>query len=201
MATYTVENSFSADTTAIASQVNQNFTDVLEALNSFDAANLTGTISLARISNLTSTQMSSAFFKDEDDMSSNSATAVSSQQALKAYVDDQVLELGAYTRQDDDSNNMVKAHAYRANQDGFVTAVMDSSGVNQSILGYVHTTDDPAGVGIAMGFQTAYATGIGLSIMFPVRSGQYFEITDNSGNEPVIYWHPVGTLSEPTDQD
>lgn len=87
MATYTVTNSFSADTTAIASEVNQNFTDVLTALNSFDAANLTGTISLARISNLTYTQMSSAFFKDEDDMASNSATAVSSQQALKAYID------------------------------------------------------------------------------------------------------------------
>ncbi len=31
--------------------------------------------------------MASAFFKDEDDMTSNSATAVASQQSVKAYVD------------------------------------------------------------------------------------------------------------------
>ena len=85
--TYSVTTSFSANTTAIASEVNQNFTDVLTALNSFDATNLTGTIALARISDLTSTQMSSAFFKDQDDMTSNSATAVASQQSVKAYVD------------------------------------------------------------------------------------------------------------------
>ena len=87
MATYTVTTSFSADTTAIASEVNQNFTDVLTALNSFAAANLTGTIALARISNLTSSQMAAAFFKDEDDMASDSATAVATQQSIKAYVD------------------------------------------------------------------------------------------------------------------
>lgn len=84
--TYTVTTSFSADTTAIASEVNQNFTDVLTALNALDAANLTGTIALARISNLTSSQMASTYFKDEDDMASDSATAVSSQQAIKAHV-------------------------------------------------------------------------------------------------------------------
>jgi hypothetical protein len=84
--TYTVTTSFSADTTAVASEVNQNFTDVLAALNSFDITNCTGTIALARISSLTSSQMSSAFFKDEDDMASDSATAVSSQQAIKAHV-------------------------------------------------------------------------------------------------------------------
>lgn len=85
--TYTVTTTFSANTTAIASEVNQNFTDVLTALNSFDATNLTGTIALARISDLTSTQMASAFFKDEDDMSSNLDTAVASQQSVKAYAD------------------------------------------------------------------------------------------------------------------
>jgi len=88
--TYTVTNSFSAGTTAVASEVNQNFTDVLTALNSFDITNCTGTIALARISNLTSSQMAAAFFKDEDDMASDSATAVSSQQAIKAYVDTEI---------------------------------------------------------------------------------------------------------------
>jgi len=87
--TYTVTYPFSADTTAVATEVNQNFTDVLTALNDFDASNCddTKTLPLGCISNLTSAQMASTFFKDEDDMASNSATAVASQQSIKAYVD------------------------------------------------------------------------------------------------------------------
>lgn len=84
--TYTVTKSFSSGATAVASEVNQNFTDILTALNSFDITNTTGTLALARISSLTSSQMSSAFFKDEDNMASNSATAVASQQSVKAHV-------------------------------------------------------------------------------------------------------------------
>lgn len=84
--TYSVTTSFSSDTTAIGSEVNQNFTDVLTALNSFDITNTTGTIALARISDLTATQMASTFFKDEDNMASDSATAVASQQSIKAHV-------------------------------------------------------------------------------------------------------------------
>jgi len=85
--TYTVTTSFTADTTAVASEVNQNFTDVLTALNALDASNLaSGTVAVARISNLTSTQMASTYFLDEDDMASDSATAVASQQSLAAYV-------------------------------------------------------------------------------------------------------------------
>lgn len=54
-------NTFTADTTAVASEVNQNFTDVLTALNAFDAGNLSsGTIPLARISGLTVTQLAAA---------------------------------------------------------------------------------------------------------------------------------------------
>ena len=85
--TYTVTNTFIADTNAIAGEVNQNNTDLLTALNSFDAGNLgSGTVPLARISGLTATQLAAAAFKDEDDMASDSATAVSSQQAIKAHV-------------------------------------------------------------------------------------------------------------------
>ena len=59
--TYTITNSFSADTTAVASEVNTNFSDVLTALNAFDASNLaSGTVPLARISGLTTTQFASA---------------------------------------------------------------------------------------------------------------------------------------------
>jgi hypothetical protein len=79
-------STFTADTTAIASEVNSNFTLAFNALNSFDITNCTGTIDLARISDLTSTQMASTFFLDEDNMASDSATAVASQQSIKAHV-------------------------------------------------------------------------------------------------------------------
>lgn len=86
--TYTVTHDFTADTTAVADHVDANFTDILTAINALDAGNLaSGTVAVARISNLTSTQMASAFFKDEDAMTSDSATAVASQQSVKAYVD------------------------------------------------------------------------------------------------------------------
>ena len=199
MATYTVTNSFSADTTAVASQVNQNFTDVLTALNSFDAANLTGTISLARISNLTSTQMASTYFLDEDNMTSNSATAVSSQQAIVAYIA-AIVTYSAYTANDSEANAMVKAHAYLAATDGFVTAHVLGSGNGQYLRGYIDGTNDPAGAGEKLQGSTVDA-GEEESISFSVAAGEYFEITTDSTNEPTIYWRSKGTLSEPIDQD
>lgn len=78
------------DDTILATHLNSEIDYLLASLNDFDASNCkkSGTsIPLANITNLTSTQMAAAFFKDEDDMASNSATAVSSQQAIKAYVD------------------------------------------------------------------------------------------------------------------
>ncbi len=78
------------DDNILATHINSEVDAILVALNDFDASNCkkSGTsIPLANITNLTSTQMAAAFFKDEDDMASNSATAVSSQQAIKAFVD------------------------------------------------------------------------------------------------------------------
>lgn len=50
MATYTVTTAFTANTTAVAAEVNENFTDVLTALNAFDGANITdGTITSSEL--------------------------------------------------------------------------------------------------------------------------------------------------------
>ena len=78
------------DDTLLAAHINSEIDAILVALNDFDASNCkkSGTsIPLANINNLTSTQMAAAYFKNEPDMASNSATSVSSQQAIKAYVD------------------------------------------------------------------------------------------------------------------
>lgn len=207
MATYTVTTSFSANTTAIASEVNQNFTDVLTALNSFDATNLTGTIALARISNLTSSQMSAAFFKDEDDMASDSATAVSSQQALKAYVGTQIaasiasdVTLSAYTNQDSESNAMLKSHAYLAATGGFV-AVYVSNQNGKILRGYVGSTTNPAGAGTLIQRVEDGEGAQSACFSLPVAEGEYFEITYDGSNTPTILWKSMGTLSKPIDQD
>jgi hypothetical protein len=60
--------------------------DTLTFTNKTIDANGTGN----NISNIDSGNFLSGFFKDEDDLSSNSATSVASQQSIKAYVDSQV---------------------------------------------------------------------------------------------------------------
>ena len=88
MATYTITNTFVADTTAVASEVNQNFTDVLTALNSFDASNLSsGTVPLARISGLTTTQFAANVVDTDGTLAANSDTRLISQKAGKTYID------------------------------------------------------------------------------------------------------------------
>lgn len=106
--------------------------------------------------------------------------------------------LGIYTNQDDENWTMLKAHAYRANQDGEVTAVMTATAAAQTISGYKGTTNNPAGAGIAVGGDYSYGAGLH-GISFSVAKGLYFEIADNSPNPTAIYWHPIGTLIKPTD--
>jgi hypothetical protein len=87
--TYTVDNTFTAGTTAVASEVNANFTNLLNALNlNLDASNLsTGTIALARISGLTTSQFAANVIDTDDALSADSDTRIASQSATKSYVD------------------------------------------------------------------------------------------------------------------
>lgn len=110
--------------------------------------------------------------------------------------------IGQHSNLDDDSNAMLKDHAYLANQDGFVSAVQASSASDKQLIGYIGTTNDPAGAGDRMAGVTSYAgSNKPMSILLVVASGFYFEITDESTNATSIYWHPMGTLVKPTDQD
>ena len=203
--TYTVTTSFSADTTAVASEVNQNFTDVLTALNSFDATNLSGTIALARISNLTSSQMAAAFFKDEDDMASDSATAVASQQSVKAFTAAQIaaiiasdVTMSAYTNKDSENNAMLKSHAYKAATAGFVVGYIFSQFGFQA---YIGTTDNPAGAGFLVQRSFGGVEGQYKPFSFPVAEGEYFELTTAYTGAITIRWKSSGALSKPIDQD
>lgn len=93
MATYTVTNTFTADTTAVASEVNQNFTDVLTALNDFDASNIddTTTVPLGSISGLTVTQLAAAtiVLEAEGIENNDNDTTWPTSAAVRDYVDEQ----------------------------------------------------------------------------------------------------------------
>ena len=141
---------------------------------------------------------------DEDAMGSDSATALATQQSIKAYVDSQVsVAFGAYTNQDDETNVMLKAHAYLANQDGTVTANVIENNALDILRGYQGGTNNPAGAGDLIAGQHGSGGGSAypISISFPVASGKYFEVTFVGAAAPSIYWHPIGTLVKPTDQD
>ena len=207
--TFAVTNTFTGDTSAVASEVNTNFTDLETELNAFptDGALADGAVSTtAKLANniITSPKFhADALVTEAEGLdSSDNDTSFPTTAAVKDYVDTEVTgrAFGEYSRQDSDSANMIKDHAYLANQDGHVTATALSTGV-QSLVGYIGSTNDPAGAGDEIQNNTFHTSGVKMSIYFPVASGKYFEITHSGSNEPTIYWHPVGTLSKPTDQE
>ncbi len=133
---------------------------------------------------------------DEDDMASDSAVSVATQQSIKAHD-----AFGAFTNQDDDTNAMLVAHAYLANQDGFVSVVHTANAAADIVVGYVDTDNNPAAGGTVLAGINARTGGAVESRMFPVASGKYFEIT-NSAGATAIYWQPKsGALVKCTDQE
>jgi hypothetical protein len=92
---FSVTNDFTAGTDAIASEVNQNFTDIEAELNAFptDGTLKDGAVSTtAKLANgiITTAKFAATAFYDTDAMTENSATACASQQSIKAYVDNNV---------------------------------------------------------------------------------------------------------------
>lgn len=77
-----VTNTFTTDTTAVASEVNTNFSEIETELNTFptDGALASNCVTFAKL----------GCEVDEDDMSSDSATHIPTQQSVKAYVDNRV---------------------------------------------------------------------------------------------------------------
>ncbi|KKL12652.1 hypothetical protein LCGC14_2533620 [marine sediment metagenome] len=128
-------------------------------------------------------------------LSASTAPTADAMVSNKKYRDD----FGVRTNEDDESNAMLVAHAYLANQAGTVIVVHTSVGIGSQITGYVDTDNNPAAGGtVVMGFHS-YSAGIESS-SFPVESGKYFEVT-LTGGTALIYWQPNGTLIKCSDQD
>ncbi len=123
--------------------------------------------------------------------------------ATKKWVEDNVTppEGGAPTKNDSGSDAMLKAHAYKAQTAGFVSAYVIYAGTVQI---YVDNTTNPAGAGDKIADQGApssnghYATATAF-----VPKDYYFEITvGGGGGTPTIYWTPlVSSGGAPIDQD
>lgn len=133
---------------------------------------------------------------DEDAMGSDDAEALATQQSIKAHD-----AFGEFTDEDDDTNSLLVAHAYLANQDGFVTVIYTSGTAGQTMTGYVDTDTDPPTGGTVLAAVNSRTTGAIESRMFTVANGKYFEIV-LTGGSAVIYWQPKsGTLIKCTDQE
>ena len=145
-----------------------------------------------------------ATLPDTSALATSAAPTADAQLANKKYVDDLIaseVTMSAYTSEDSEGNSMLKSHAYLAATDGFVVASVDSNGSGTNLKGYVGTTNDPAGAGDLVGYNSYAGSAHGESICFPVAEGEYFEITTTATGTPSILWKSMGTLSKPVDQD
>jgi len=159
MATYTVTNTFTADTTAVASEVNQNFTDVLTALNAFDASNLaSGTVPLARISGLTVAQLAASTLVTEAEgiESNDNDTTLATCAAVKDAYDTAITAaesgfIKAWVNFDGDDGTVADSfNVFSVTRTGVgaYTIVWDSffPDANYAIAGFLADLGLPAGV-------------------------------------------------------
>ena len=128
------------------------------------------------------------------------APTADAQIANKKYVDDQ-LAFSAYTDEDSNTDAMLKAHAYKAATDGYVSAYVTQTNNDEPIKGYVNTSGNPADSENNLIKQSSDSgSGAIKSIGFWVAKDEYFEITQAT-DTPVIKWKSRGTLSKPVDNN
>jgi len=109
---------------------------------------------------------------DEDDLASNSATKIATQQSLKAYIDAQTVFGTRISR----SQNTY----YEAETNGIVHGY---SGTNVTIKGYTDELEEPTTL-VQWGYS---ASGIA-PISFPVKKGDYWMVSGAIS----LYWLPIG---------
>lgn len=162
-------------------------------------ASVGGTLDVTGNIDPTTYETTNGGFLDEDDMASDSATGVASQQSIKKYVDDNT-DGDVPTPDDSESNTMLRSHAYLAQGSGFVTSY-GSGAAGYELEGYVDTDNNPVDGGALVAHSGLNDSGEKMFIMFFVPNGKYFEvISDRIGT--VIYWTPlVSGGAAPVDQD
>lgn len=178
--------------------------DIAINTNKFTVARATGNTLVAGTLDVTgnidptSFETTNGGFLDEDDMTSDDATVVASQQSIKAY-----LNGGAPVIVDSDSSALDKDHAYRTQCPGFVTAYVTNT--NQYIRGYVGTTADPQGGGTMVaqsgGADATDDPFICFYVGYEATTGIFFEIRCGTSLTEMTWTPLVNGGGAPIDQD
>ncbi len=100
---------------------------------------------------------------------------------------------------DSGSDPMLKAHAYKAQTLGMVTAWTNTNSVS-AIKGYVGTTNDPAGAGVQVG-ENGSGSSIKSFVSFLVAKDKYFELTHSAAVVNITWTPIVAGGGNPIDQD
>lgn len=137
-------------------------------------------------------------FLDEDDMASDSATKVASQQSIKAIVDTKEATLvtqatasifGARTTLDSIGGTLVAESVYQAECDGFLTAFHSVKQlINATILS---DSSNPPTTVIARSISDN--GGHNQTITVPIRKDDYWKATKGIRGLDTIFWVPIGT--------
>jgi len=147
--------------------------DTLTFTNKTFDANGTGN----SISNIETADFASAAFKDEDDLSSNSATAVASQQSIKAYIDNGLSSLSSTTL-----------------TAGNTTAVVSDSGSD----GAFTVTCDGNSELVVNDTSATFSGNVIVSGNFTVNGTTTTVATTNTTNTDNIYELATGTTGTPS---
>lgn len=193
---------FSAGGTIIASQHNSNFDTVYNLVNgSLSTANLSATAGivdtqLAQIvtANKVAFTALSAAVKDEDDMTSDSATHLPTQQSVKAYVDDQVKEFGAYETTDasqvgGSTTPLAFGTQYQANYDGFVEGFVADNAAGINVLCQRGTSS----ANVTIQKSECDGAGVDYSLFcMTVKKNEYWKITASAtASESVMFFRKI----------
>jgi len=176
-----------------------------ELLDLSTFATLTGEQTLTNktlTSPVLNTGVSGTAVLDEDDMDSDSATQLTTQQSQKAYIATQIATrelVQGISNLDSEGNVMLKSHAYLAVVDGYVSAIAETMDDDEYLKGYIHSTNNPAGAGTMLQEVESSDVVTAKSIYFAVPAGWYFEVTCD--DTVVIYWQSYGTDSKPVDNN
>ena len=124
----------------------------------------------------------------------SAAPGADAELANKKYTDDQIAtkSFGTSTPNDNSPSALAVNTVYQVSGDGFVNVRTLKGGINvSSIIGYSDGSNPPT-TEITRQEDTSLQT-MGLNIMFPVKSGNYWKATAVGVGTALIMWTPVGS--------
>ncbi len=184
-----------------ASLIGSSTSDINFNSNKFSVAGVTGNTNVGGtldvVGNIdpTTFETTRGGFLDEDNMASNAANKVASQQSIKAYAEAALITqatsniFGTRTTTDTVAGALAVTSIYRVQCDGFLYGY--GAGENATIIVYVEAGDATPDVAVAK--VRSYASGNADGhFCVPVNKDDYWQVTV-SGGAMTLFWTPIGT--------